>query len=466
MLFPYFLTNGALSEDNLGITESGNGIPDILDEARNEVDFWLRLRDEMGYSHGLTNPTNANILYQAGNTAVAAWANAANAAMLADCFRLSGHTNLMDKYCDSATIAYNYASNLPDQMLTKSQGIGDSEMTGKDFRITAAAFLYNLTGNTRYEDDLNTLSRCRMSSTSISNENGYNELYAAAGYLFTNRTINYPALYDNMKKAVIAEAKSKETNFSNSRPSRRSTDQDNGWFISDIHNQRTIVAHAVSEKESDDRKLFENALILEADYSLGRNPLNMILMTTATTALAYKKSPENAYTSGWNDGTPGVHPGHTPYMNQYDWGGLIMGNPTWMTKKNVPAVSNWPYGELYYNTRYVYAANEFTPQQTMRGKQALYGYLYAISPAKIYTGIEKDIVSSKNNDILHIYPVPGKDIIQVSDVSDGTPYSVYGITGMKITSGIISGKMIDISKLAKGNYLLSINNSLGKFIKL
>ena len=466
MLLPYFLTNGALSEDNLRITESGNGIPDVLDEARNEVDFWLRLRDEMGYSHGLTNPTNANILYQAGNTAVAAWANAANAAMLADCFRLSGHTDLMAEYCDSATIAYNYASNLSDQMLTKSQNIGGSEMTGKDFRITAAAFLYNLTGDTRYEDDLNTLSRCRTSATSISSESGYNELYAAAGYLFTNRAKNYPTLYDNMKKAIVAEAKSKEASYSNSRPSRRSTDNDNGWFISDVHNQRTIVAHAISDKGSDDRKLFENALILEADYSLGRNPLNMINMTTATTALAYKKSPENAYTSGWNDGTSGVHPGHTPYMNQYDWGGLIMGNPTWMTKKNEPAVSNWPYGELYYNTRYVYAANEFTPQQSMRGKQALYGYLYAISPAKINVGIEKNIASSKNNDILHIYPVPGKDIIQVSDVSDGALYSIYGITGMKITSGIISGKMINISQLTRGTYLLSINSSLGKFIKL
>ena len=102
-------------------------------------------------------------------------------------------------------------------------------------------------------------------------------------------------------------------------------------------------------------------------------------MTTATTGLANKKSPENAYTSGWNDGVPGVHPGHTPYMNIHDWGGLIMGCPTWMTGKNHPAVGNWPYSELYYNTRYVYAANEFTPQQSMRGKAALYGYLYAIS---------------------------------------------------------------------------------------
>ena len=64
MLLPYILTDGALSDDDADIAESGNGIPDILDEARNEVDFWLRLRDGAGYSHGLTNPNRDNVLYQ------------------------------------------------------------------------------------------------------------------------------------------------------------------------------------------------------------------------------------------------------------------------------------------------------------------------------------------------------------------------------------------------------------------
>ncbi len=91
------MTDGAISDDDTGITESGNGIPDIIDEARNEVDFWLRLRDGAGYSHGLTNPNSSNELFQAGPTAIAAWANAANAAMLADAFRVAGLTSLMEQ---------------------------------------------------------------------------------------------------------------------------------------------------------------------------------------------------------------------------------------------------------------------------------------------------------------------------------------------------------------------------------
>jgi len=388
LLFPYIITGGILSDDNMGIPESGNGIPDILDEARNEVDFWLSLRDGKGYSHGLNNPNSDNVFYQAGKTAIAAWANAVNSAMLSNCFLISGNNDLMKAYRDSAIAAYSYASNLPDQMLSKKQGIGIGHMTGKDFKATAAAFLYNITGNTYYEDDLKLLSSFTTSSAKIQT-NDFNQLYAVAAYLFSNQTINYPELRNNMKLSVINEAKNNEANYSTIRPSRRATDNDNAWFVNFLQVQRTIIAHAISEPGSSDRTFFENALTLEADWTLGRNPLNMILMTTATTGLEDKKSVPNAYTSGWNDGTPGVHPGHTPYMNINDWGGGIRGNPSWMTQKNYPDVTQWPYGEMYYNTRYVWAANEFTPQQTMRGKQALYSYLYALSKLQITNEFNK-----------------------------------------------------------------------------
>ena len=46
-----------------------------------------------------------------------------------------------------------------------------------------------------------------------------------------------------------------------------------------------------------DKDIFENAMVLEADWGLGRNSLNMIYMTTACTNLASKRSVENAYTT-------------------------------------------------------------------------------------------------------------------------------------------------------------------------
>jgi len=378
MLLPFILTNGAISDDNLGIAESGNKIPDILDEARNEVDFWLRLRDGKGYGHGLTNPDKENALYQAENTAIAAWANAANSAMLSDCFQIAGLTGLMITYRDSAIAAYNYAGSLPDPMLDTKQEVGDATFRGRDFKMMAAAYLYNVTANTVYEDVIKAESAVNSETPVIANKN-LNQLWATAAYLMTKHTVHYPELQRKMKSILISEAKTNEANYSEVRPSRRANDNNSGYFKTIQNVQRCLIAHAITDNAAD-KAFFENAIILEADWGLGRNPLNIIQMTTATTNLATKRSVENIYTSGRNDGSQGLHPGHTPYLNTDDWApGMIMGRPSWMTSKCYPAYDKWAKAEGYFNTRYVWSHSEFTPQQTMRGKMALYGYLYGIN---------------------------------------------------------------------------------------
>jgi hypothetical protein len=378
MLLPYILTGGAISDDNLGIAESGNNIPDIIDEARNEVDYWLHVRDGQGYSYGVTNPNGSNMLYQAGTNAIAAWAAAASSAMLAEAFRINGQTALMNTYRDSAINAYNYAGGLSNQMTAFKQNIGESYVRCKDLKMTAAAYLYNVTGNTVYESVINSESMVTGTTSTIVDVQNYNQIWATAGYLKTNRPVNYPTLFSNMKASIINEAKNSEANYSNSRPSRRATDNNTQYFPTETHVHRTLLAHAVATVKTD-KDLFGNALVLDADWGLGRNPANLIQMTTASTPLASKRSIDAMYISGGDDGTPGQHPGMTPYLNTDDWGGtMVMGRPSWMTAFSYPANSAWPKGEVYFNTRYVYAHSEFTPQQTMRGKIALYGYLYGI----------------------------------------------------------------------------------------
>jgi hypothetical protein len=382
MLLPYILTNGGndTDSDGMGITESGNGIPDIIDEARNEVDFWLNLRYQGGYSHGLSNPNGSSILYQADNTAVAAWANAVNAAMLAEAFRIAGTNDLMMQYLTSAEEAWDYANGLSDQMLDAGQNVGESTLTGRDFKITAAAWLYNLTGDAAYEDVIAAESLI-TSGTSQFIANGRNQLYAIAAYLTTTQPVNYPQLRSNMYDSVIYQARRQGVNRSNARPSRRSTDHYTGWFHTTQNVHRVILAHAVTTDVTE-RAQFERALVLEADWGLGRNGANTIQMTTASTPLASKRSVMQAYTSGWNDGTPGVHPGHTPFMNMGDWSGTyIMSRPSWLAAEDRlhPSMSSWPRGELFFDVRYIYAHSEFPPQQSMRGKHALYGYLAGIT---------------------------------------------------------------------------------------
>lgn len=384
MLLPFLLTDGACSGDDIGIAESGNGIPDLLDEARYEVDFWLRLRDGAGYAHGLTNPNDNHELFQAAPTAIAAWANAANAAMLADCFRIAGRERLSREYADSAATAYAFAEALDAPMLDTSLNIGESWIRGRDLKMTAAASLFNCTGDSAFEHDINALSVCAQGGIAVfddyGNGNSRNQLWATAAYCVSPHQRRYPELYASMKESIIYRARQKEAGMTAQRPSRRATSIHTGYFRTIQNVQRSIIAHAVCDNR-DDRRYFHRALLLEAAYGLGRNPLNMIQMTTATTALADRRSVRGAYTSGRNDGAPGLHPGHTPYMNLDDWYcGMTMGCPSRLHAQSYPSnfLSTWPIGEGYFNTRYVWAHNEFTPQQTMRGKMALYGYLYAL----------------------------------------------------------------------------------------
>lgn len=409
LLLPYILSKGALDTDNLGIAESGNGIPDVLDEARYEVDFFLRLRtSDGGYSHGLSNPDGGNKTqsyrngraYMSAATGLAAWANAANAAMLAEAFRIAGKTRLMEQYRDKAIEAFQYASSLSPkkQMLDVMQDIGEGGMRGRDFKHMAAGFLYNVTGDTAWENILEAESVVRTDSSQHlilpyhNPATARNQLYGTVAYLFTPQAVNYPRLRANMRDAVISQALSEEVRWRDQRPSRRSIDNWSGYFVTVQNVHRSIVAHAVTEDAAQKANLID-ALVLEADWGLGRNALNMIQMTTATTNLADRRSVIDMYTTGRNDGTPGLHPGHTPYMNMDDWGaGMVMGTPSIYFEMGYPNSQShgdpnqaksqwknlWPRGELFYNTRFSWAHSEHTPQQTMRGKQALYGYLYGL----------------------------------------------------------------------------------------
>jgi hypothetical protein len=371
LLLPYLLTAGRLGDDNLDIAESGNGIPDLIDEARNEVDFWLSLRHGPAYAHGLTNPSSERtVMFQADTTTMAAWANAANCAMLAECFRLSGHRKLMARYRDEARTAYRFASRQQVQQLDDRQEIGDAFMRGRDFRMMAAAFLYNLTGERAWEDAMARDSVVRDGPAAIESAGEWVQTWGTAAYLLSPHKRHYPRLAAGMVSAIRQQAADNNLRFMDLRPSRRSSNNNHWQTAENLH--IVLLAHAFATDPAEKARC-ERAMILEADWGLGRNPSNMVEMTgLGSRCIA------NCYTSGRNDGTPGLHPGHTPYNNMDPWGGDANGsNPRWFSDRGYPQwdAGGWPHQEAHFNCRYSWANGEFTPRQTMRGKMALYGYL-------------------------------------------------------------------------------------------
>jgi hypothetical protein len=179
-----------------------------------------------------------------------------------------------------------------------------------------------------------------------------------------------------MKAAIVHEAREKNLKGPEQWPSRRSSDTGYGWFQATTAVNAVCIAHAFTDDEALREQLLR-AMILEADYGLGRNTLNMVLMTGLGS-----RSAQDIYTSGRNDGFPGVHPGHTPYMNAGAWGKGYMADPMWYANKGYPEWRQWPHGEALWRARYCFANNEFTPQQTMRGKMLLLGYLYSLGESR------------------------------------------------------------------------------------
>ena len=365
LLLPYILTGGRISEDNLGIRESGNGIPDIIDEARNEVDFFLSIRDGEGYSQGLTNPSSEwTVMFQAGCTTMAAWANAANCAMLAAALKIAGNAELTKYYTDEAVKAFNYASRQENLQLKDRQDV----MTGRDFRQLAAAYLYNVTGDVKWEDAMAADSSITGPDSRISGTGG--QIWATAAYLLCPHERHYPELYDNMKTVVDRLADKDFVAAMQQRPSRRASLDPRHRTSENL--QAVMLAHSIATTASR-RALLENCMYSEAGWGLGRNPSNIVEMTGLG-----QRHFENVYSTGHNDGDPGTHPGQTPFGGIEVWSRGNGGDATLLTRRCYPQWDSWPQQDTYFNQRYLWVNAEFTPRETMRGKMALLGYLYGI----------------------------------------------------------------------------------------
>ena len=375
LLLPYILTEGRLSEDNLSIRESGNGIPDLLDEARNEVDFFLSIRDGEAYSQGVTNPSSDwTVMYQAGCTTMAAWANAANCAMLAEAFRIHGNKALCDYYTAEAVKAFRFAEKQAVSQLDDRQVIGTSSMRGRDFKQMAAAFIYNLTGDREWEDIMvaESVVKDGVAPLFSKGREQYYQIWGAAAYLTCPQERHYPEYYADLVESVNRQADENNVCHMTTRPSRR-TANDPRWQTSE-NLQMVLLAHYVADTDQR-REQLEQAMYIEAGWGLGRNPSNTVEMTGLG-----ERHIIDCYTTGRNDGVPGSHPGQTPFNGTETWspgnGGdarIILGRcyPDWYT-------GGWPHQESFFNIRYMWVNGEFTPRETMRGKMALLAYLYGI----------------------------------------------------------------------------------------
>lgn len=375
ILLTYYLNPQAFSDNQLYIPETGNGIPDIIDEALWQIDWWLRMRDSKGgYLTGLTNirpPENVN--YAGAPNAWQGWCVAAGAAMAADCLRLDGNQKLQKKYTDAALEAYNWAVAQPDKM----PDVDVSGLRGRDLKMTAAAFLFNLTGRQEFEKVVNQESVAGNKDAMIRNPGTSEQQYASVAYIFSPQKVKYPGLQTNMKEIIIRQAKDDYLAKTEESPTKAARWLNLWEGMVQTSNEMSLVAiaHKISQDPAE-KFLFEKGLYAEAEWTLGRNPLRLIQMTGFG-----EKGLTQTFAPGRRDGYPGLTPGWTPYMCRDGWGNEDdIHRCEWYTNRNYPAEKQvWPYGEHFWNSRYSVPNSEATPQQTFRQKIVLYGYLFGMN---------------------------------------------------------------------------------------
>lgn len=154
--------------DDFDLPESGNGVPDLLDEAKWGTDHLLRLQEAdgsmisiVGLAHA-SPPSAADGMSRYGSPNTSATLKGAAAfAISAKVFRLIGSDDYAFTLENAAIAAWDWADSNPDVLFQNnsaeyaSQGLGAGQMEMDDYgrltaKIEAAVFLFELTGDEKY----------------------------------------------------------------------------------------------------------------------------------------------------------------------------------------------------------------------------------------------------------------------------------------------------------------------------
>jgi endoglucanase len=294
MAYEYF--PGKFNQDNLNILESGNGIPDILDEVRFELEWMLTMQDSSGgVFHKLTreqfapfimpqNDSGTRYIYEISSAATADFcAVMARAARIYSDF----DTAFSDTCLNAAVMAWDYLSSHPTIQpaggFTNPPGTvtgeyGDSN--DSDERLWSAAELYLTTGEAEFHlYYMNNYSAGGLINSAMSWQNV--RTLAHITYLNGSRPDMNTGIQDVLRNSL--------NSYCQGLLIRRSS---NGFFVtlnpgeywwgcnSSVLNNAILL---IMGYEQLNNELFKNAALDQSNYILGCNGNNISFVTGSGT---------------------------------------------------------------------------------------------------------------------------------------------------------------------------------------
>jgi hypothetical protein len=295
---------GVAGLDNLGIPESGDGIPDVLQEAKWEADFLSKMQDTDGGFYFLVYPKDreyeSNVLPDRGDSQVV-WpkntsATAAAVAALAQCssspeFRRL-YPDAASRYLRQAMLGWRFLTNAIDRYgkagaYQKITSYGD-DFTHDDELAWAACELFLATGDVRFQrrlfewfPDPSDSATFRWHWWRMSGGWGN----AIRSYAFAVRSGRLPAealdarylrLCEGQVRAAGEDALdwSRKSAYATPFPTASKAVDRAGWYFSVDQACDMAVAHAI-----DPRPEYIDALVGAMNYEGGCNPVNITFLT-------------------------------------------------------------------------------------------------------------------------------------------------------------------------------------------
>jgi hypothetical protein len=502
LLFLYEAGRNKFTDNELNIPESGNGIPDLLDEATWQLRFYKRLKDEIksrGWGTGGVGGARVMGDLWGGDTRADGstkgswedtdrdwyvtgedpWTTYKYAALAAQFDFILRSENLTDPlgvdWRKEATDAYKWAK-------ANTRTGDENEHFGvqlKHVRMYAAAALYRLTGTAAYHDDFKQVANAVIEN---SIDMGYSDL-AFGAWIYLQMPANRntdAALLNKIRQAANATAETQLMNGAGSRACRWGGDLNFPMLVGQPTTPMVTagVYGYISNTVSNPARAIDNlaALHTTADYFLGTNPLNI----TWISGVGDRYPVGIFHLDWWYSGNASVIKGVVPYgpWRVQDFGPLGPWNPNWAyNDKNgnpriYPAnINDWPGHERWFDQRTSPLTCEFTIHQNTVIAAFVYGFLTKNKVTKTIVDVPAYTDSSvvvTPADKLKVYPNPAKNALRVAwpantaisyiTINDSSGKLVYknkSVSNMQTSLGI------NTSYYARGIYLIKVQTVTG-----
>ncbi len=267
--------------DNIGIPESGNGIPDVLDEVRFELEWMLKMQSESGgVYHKVTcenfpgyvmpqEETEPLIVTPISSTSTADFC--ASMAMAYE-FYLDVDKDFAEKCLDAAEKAWVYLEQNPNFNFSNPSDIttgeyGDS--SDRDERFWAAAQMYRATKDDKYLTAAENIGVKQGMDWSLVGD------YGSIAIMTMDGVDENSNLYKSIKNTITSQANTLMKYYNNS-PYGTAVKKFNWGSNMTIANAGVILNYAYQLTE-DDKYL--DALEAQLNYLLGSNPVGVCFVT-------------------------------------------------------------------------------------------------------------------------------------------------------------------------------------------